>query len=120
MPEEVSLFSVEERITLYLISLKIYPCLSGFYFLKEAIKNFYTKGAKTKSINNVLYKEIFIIFNNDCEFIDCKMRHAIQSASKRNGFYKFGEKFNCKTKNMLPSPKELIIAIAIKLSKEAC
>ena len=118
MPEEVSLFGVEERITLYLISLKIYPCLCGFDFLKEAIKNVYAKPTKAKNVNNVLYKEIAIFFNNNCEFIDCKMRHAIQSASKRNGFDKFCEKFNCKTKNLFPSPKELIIAIAVKLVKE--
>ena len=120
MPEEVSLLGVEEKITAYLISLKIYPCLGGFDFLKEAIKIVYIKPLKVKNVNKVLYREVALIFDNDGDFIDGKMRHAIQSANKRNGFSKFSERFNCKTKNLFPSPKELIVAIVSKLVKDAC
>ena len=118
MINEVMLLDIEERIVAYLISLSIFPCLGGFDFLREAVKLVCLEPGKIKNFNNVLYKEVALIFNTEGEFIDGKIRHAIQSAHRRNGFEKFNERFNCKIKGECPTPKELIIALQSKLMKE--
>lgn len=118
MPNEMYDLLIEEKITIYLMMMKIYPNVKGFRFLLDGAKIIVNDTNKKKNVNNVLYNDIAYCYNTDRVAIDGALRHAIDISAKRGGFKTFSKDFDFIIKGSRPTPRELLSAIVIKLKKD--
>ena len=118
MPDELYDLFIEERLTSYLIIMKLCPNIKGFKFILHGVKLLVHDISKKRNINNILYDQIANELNTDKTTIDGALRHAIELSSKRNGFKNFVKDFDFLIKGERPTPRELLSALAIKIKKE--
>lgn len=118
MPEEMYELLVEERITAYLIIMKICPNIKGFKFILNGAKIIVNDISKKRNINNILYNILACDFHTDKATIDGALRHAIELADKRDGFKNFVKDFDFAIKGTRPTPRELLSALAIKIKND--
>lgn len=118
MPTELFELVMEEKITTYLLLMKICPNLQGFKFILYSVKMILGDISKKRSINNILYGDIAYDFNLGRASIDGALRHLIEISAKRDGLKNFVKDYDFIIKGERPTPKELLSALAIKLQND--
>ena len=100
-----------ERISVYLMMLKITPNLKGYVYLSECAIRIFEDSTKKFNINNKLYNDIALKYDEKPSLIQRAVRHAIEVSAKRDGLSDF-EKFT-KTEfySSKPSPRELLCVL---------
>ena len=110
---------IEERLSLYMIMLKISPNLMGYDFFKEGAKRIIKAADMKCKVGVRLYNEI----GNDCgvrqDIVDRALRHAIDVSYKRNGIYDFERIMHHRFSMVKPSPRELLCFLAEKAVSES-
>lgn len=109
---------LEERLTIYLLILKISPNLRGYAFLKEGVKKNVEDSTKKHNVNNRLYSELASEFEISQDLIDRAMRHAIDVSYKRGGIVDFEKRMKIDFSNDKPTPRELLCTMAEKVMVE--
>lgn len=82
--------NIEEKISDFLLQLKITPKLKGYYFLREAIRLVYSDSTLIEGITKQLYPMIAKKFNTTPARAERAIRHAIETSwyrIERNDFY---------------------------------
>ena len=105
---------LEERLSVYLMILKIAPNLKGYYFLKEGVKKIAQDTSKKFNVGNGLYTEIAQENGIKKDLVDRAMRHAIEVSIKRNGISDFERVMSVSFKTDKPTPRELLCILAEK------
>ncbi len=105
-------FELDERITAYLLLLKISPNLRGYSFLREGARLLLDNGALKYNVNNSFYRELSSRCRVTEDLIDRAMRHAIDVSIKRNGVKEFERRLSVNFSCGKPSPREIICTIA--------
>lgn len=118
MQECLSLL-IEEKLSLFLIMLKISPNLMGHDFLKEGAKKIIADAEKKYKVGIVLYKEIASDNGVRHDIVDRALRHAIDVSYKRNGIYDFERIMHHRFSIAKPSPRELLCFLAEKAASES-
>ena len=103
---------LEEKITIYLLVLKIGPNLKGYTFIKEGTKKIVKDNSKKYKIRTGLYCEIAKENNVLPDLVDRAMRHAIGLSIKRGGIRDFEKTFDIEFSTDRPSPRELLCVLA--------
>ena len=80
---------IEEKLSLFLIMLKISPNLKGYTFFKEGAKKIINDNDKKFKVGVGLYQEIASDNGVKLDIVDRAMRHAIEVSYKRNGIADF-------------------------------
>lgn len=109
---------LEERITIYLLILKITPHLRGHDIFKNGVKKIVEDISKKHNVKNRLYNEIAEENNMAVDLIDRAMRHSIDVSMKRNGISEFEKRVKVDFKNLKPTPRELLCTMAEKIIVE--
>ena len=110
---------VEEKLSLYLIMLKISPNLRGYDFFKEGARKIIENADKKHNVGAGLYKEIADDNGVKQEIVDRAMRHAIDVSFKRNGINEFERVMHIRFSICKPSPRELLCLLAEKAAAES-
>lgn len=110
---------VEEKLSLFLIALKISPNLMGYDFLKEGAKKIIADGEKKRGVGIGLYKEIAKDSGVRHDIVDRALRHAIEVSYRRNGIYDFERVVHHRFSIQKPSPRELLCLLAEKAASES-
>ena len=103
---------IQERLSIFLILLKITPNLMGYDFFKQGAEKIVYDGDKKVNVGLGLYREIAEDNGVKHDLVDRAMRHAIDVSFKRNGLYDFEKTYNIKFYMKKPSPKELLCILA--------
>ena len=106
---------VEERLSVLLILLKIFPNLKGYDLFKEGAKRIINDKSKKVNVGTRLYQELADYFNIKLEVVERAMRHCIDVSFKRNGLKDFEKACNVKFSCVKPRPKELLCLLAEKV-----
>lgn len=106
---------MEERISMYLMLLKITPNLKGYKFFKECIKQIYADSTKKFKIQEKLYNIVAQKFEEKIENVDRSLRHAILSSINKHGIEDFEKFLHFEFYNKKPSPRELLCVLVEKL-----
>lgn len=106
---------VEEKLTIYLMVLKITPNLKGYDLIKEGVRKILQDPSKKHNVNQRLYLELANIFNFDMDLVDRAMRNAIEVSFKRGGIEDFERTFKIDFTSSKPSPRELICILSEKI-----
>lgn len=114
-PEEIF---IEERITVFLLLLKITPNLKGYSYLKCAIKKILENRAYKRNMSNGLYEVMAKEFGISKNLIDRSMRHAILVGCKRGGIEYFELRTGYSFSNERPTPREMICTLVEILTVE--
>ncbi len=109
---------LEERLTIYLLILKINPNLRGYFFFKEGVKKIVEDPSKKHNVNNRLYSELANEFKISQDLIDRAMRHAIDVSYKRGGIIDFEKRMKIDFSSDKPTPRELLCTMAEKVKVE--
>ena len=113
---------IEEKLSLLLILLKIFPNLKGYDFLKEGAKRIILDREKKMHVGVGLYQEIADDYDVKQDVVDRAMRHCVEVSFKRNGFIDFEKVFCMRFTSVKPRPKELLCVLAerahIEVQKE--
>lgn len=113
--EKYNNFLVEEKLTIYLLVLKITPNLKGYDLIKEGVRKILQDTSKKHNMNQRLYLELANAFNFDMDLVDKAMRNAVDVSYKRGGICDFEKGFNIDFSSPKPSPKELICILSEKI-----
>lgn len=105
---------IDEKLSLLLILLKIFPNLKGYDFLKEGAKRIINNKEKKLNVGVGLYKEIADEFDVSEDVVDRSMRHCIDVSFKRNGIVDFEKVFCIRFTSVKPRLKELLCVLAEK------
>ena len=119
MLEELKLEIVKERISVYLMILKITPNLKGYTYLRECALRIFQDASKKFDIHHNLYVELSEEFNEKITLIERSLRHAIDVSLRRGGIDDFERLMKyefCKSK---PTPRELL-CIIVELASMEC
>jgi len=103
---------IEEKLSIYLIMLKIFPNLKGYDFLKEGAKRIIFDKAKKVNVGIGLYNEIAQDYSIRQGAVDRSMRHCLDVSFKRKGILDFERAYCIKFSSIRPRPKELICILA--------
>ena len=103
---------IEERLSIFLILLKISPNLSGYDFFKSGAKKIIDDGSKKFNVGSGLYLEIANERGVKKDLVDRAMRHAIDVSVKRNGLCDFEKCMNVSFSGIKPTPRELLCMLA--------
>ena len=102
---------VNERLSVYLMVLKITPNLKGYQILKDCALRVYEDSAKKHRIHENLYLDLAERYNQNATLIQRALRHAIEVSSKRNGIKDFERLMDIEFFDDKPSPRELICVL---------
>ena len=103
---------IDERLTVFLLLLKISPNLLGHDFFKEGAKKIIKDNDKKFNVGVGLYKEIASDNGVKQDLVDRAMRHAIDVSFRRNGISDFEKTCNINLSITKPSSKELLCVLA--------
>ncbi len=112
--EEIEVF-IEERISMYLMLLKITPNLKGYKYFKECIKQIYLDSTKKFNIQEKLYNKIAEKYQEKAYNIDRSLRHAIVVSASKDGIADFEKYMHFEFYNEKPSPRELLCVLVEKV-----
>lgn len=103
---------IEEKLSVLLILLKIFPNLKGYNFIKEGAKRIIQDRDKKVKVGLKLYQEIANDHDTKLDVVDRSMRHCLDVSYKREGLIAFEKAFCIKFSSVKPRPKELLCALA--------
>ena len=109
---------IEERLSVYLILLKITPNLMGYDFFKQGAEKIIQDGEKKFNVGVGLYNEIACDNGVKPDRVDRALRHAIDVSYKRNGLCDFERAMHIRFSMGRPSPKELLCLLAEMVNRE--
>ncbi len=102
---------IDERISVYLMMLKIMPNLNGYNFIKECAKLILKDSTLKFNIHNRLFNEVGDMFDVKADIVDRSLRHAIDVSIKHNGIKDFQKFVKVEFYNDRPSPRELLCVL---------
>ncbi len=108
MYESERVVFLEERLSVYLMMLKITPNLKGYIFLKDCAKIIYSDSTMKFHINEKLYNIVGSQYNETSSIIERALRHAIEVSIKREGIKEFEKFMKIEFYNDKPTPRELL------------
>lgn len=107
--------SIEEKIAHFLHEIQISSNLSGYLYLREAIKRLYEDADLVGGFTTVLYPEIAHKFNTLPSRVERGIRHAIETSYSKNYYHPF---YQQRYKNRKPTNSQFIADIADQLMME--
>lgn len=113
-------FIVEQLTTDYLISIGVPAKLSGFEYLRLAVKLVVANPRMLDNITKMLYPKIAEIMQTKVPAIERSMRHAIEVAFESKGLYHLNAIYGCVLYkgDRKPTNSELIALLAEKIEFE--
>ena len=109
---------IEMRMIVYLLVLKITPNLDGYKYLKEAVIRVCEDFTKKYNMTKILFKEISDKEGKNVFVVDRALRHALKRSYDQDGILALERKMDFDFASPKPSAKEVICALAEKLSME--
>lgn len=109
---------IEERLSLYLMLLKITPNLKGHAFFKECAKKILDDPTLKFNIHDKLFKNIADMFDETIYMVARSLRHAIEVSLKREGIRDFERYTKVELFNPKPSPRELLCILVERVMVE--
>ena len=103
---------IEEKLTVYLFLLKIFPNLKGYYVIKEAVKEIIADPTMKFNVTQRLYSLLAQKLGEDEEIIDRAVRHAIDLSYCNMGITYFEEHTHRPFNVAKPSPRELFTGVS--------
>lgn len=118
MSDELNDF-FEERLSFYLMLLKITPNLKGYEYLKECARQISNDTLKRFKSGEKLYNNVGKQFNAQGSIIERSVRSAINVSLSRNGIKDFEKFMKIQFFEEKPSPKELVYMLVEKALVES-
>ena len=109
---------VEERLSLYLLVLGVWPSLKGYAYLKEGVKKILQDPSKKYNLRSKLYKELALELNESCEGIESGLRNASKIISNKNGVKEFENRFRFYFQPEKPTPRVVLSLLSEALKIE--
>ena len=109
----------EERLTFYLMLLKITPNLKGYEFMKECARRLSGDSINRFRSSEKLYSDVGKQFNEDKSIIERSVRNAIDVSLNRDGIRDFEKFMKIEFYNKKPTPKELLNMLVEKALVES-
>ncbi len=110
---------LEERLSVYLMLLKITPNLKGYTYMKECAKQIFVDSTKKFNIQEKLYKDVGEMYNEKSTIIERSLRHAIDASLNRDGIKDFEKFMKMEFYNEKPSPRELLCVLVERAMVES-
>ncbi len=103
---------IEEKLTMYLFLLKIFPNLKGYHLIKQAVKEILDDPTLKFNVCQRLYVLLAQKLGEDEDIIDRAVRHAIDLSYCNMGITYFEEHTRSHFNVEKPSPRELFAGIS--------
>ncbi len=84
----------KDHITENLLAFGIMPKLSGFKYLREAIRQCFLDESLLRNLVNRLYPSVAKVFNTSSAIVERNMRNALDNAYRNGGFLYLNDYFN--------------------------
>ncbi|MBE7073921.1 MAG: hypothetical protein E7379_02385 [Clostridiales bacterium] len=106
---------IEEKLSMLLILLKIFPNLRGYELFKEGVKRIINDKDKKNNVGINLYQELADDYDLKLDLVDRAMRHCLDVSFKRNGIVDFEKNCCVRFSCVKPRPKEVLCLLAEKV-----
>lgn len=110
---------IEERLTAYLLLLRITPNLKGYRYIKEGVKKILKDPSKKFNVKKRLYAELGEDFSKREELVDRSMRHAIDVCFKKKGISEFERETKIYFSDDKPATRE-VLSLLTEIIKFDC
>ncbi len=119
MADSIRDFLIDERLSVYLMILKITPNLKGYIYLKDCAKKIFKDSTMKFNVNNKLLKDIAVENQESIIIVERALRHAIDVCSKRKGLESFAKFAKVEFYSSKPSPRELLCILVERVAVES-